>query len=143
MLATVTVKGKIIGQSRAPFPDWSVVLASPGDGTPLTLRELLRRVVSAEVDAFRLRQEERRLTRVLTPAALAEAAVRGKVDLGGHDLNHAVDPEAAVAVALQAFEDGLYFVFVDEQHQQDLDRAVPLREQSEILFLRLIPLAGG
>lgn len=143
MLTTITVKGKIVGQSRAPFPDWPVVLASPSDGTPLMLRELLRRVVYAEVDAFRLRQEERRLTRVLTPAALAEAAARGKVDLGGHDLNQAIDPEAAVAVALQAFEDGLYFVFVDEEHQQDLDRAVLLREQSEILFLRLIPLAGG
>ena len=142
MPATLTVKGKIVGQPRAPFPDWSVVLA-PDPAAPLTLREVLRAVVCAEVEAFRLRQEERRLTRVLTPAAIAAAAARGKVDLGGHDEAPAVEAEAAVAVALQAFADGLYFVFVDEEHQEDLDRIVLLREQSEILFLRLIPLAGG
>jgi hypothetical protein len=142
MPATLTVKGKIVGQTRPPFPDWSVSL-EPDAGTPLTLRDLLRQVVCAEVEAFRLRQEQRRLTRVLTPAAIAEAAARGKIDLGGQDLAQAVDPEAAVAVALQAFADGLYFVFVNEEHQPDLDRVVPLHPQSEILFLRLVPLAGG
>ncbi|HMA36553.1 MAG TPA: hypothetical protein VKY74_19010 [Chloroflexia bacterium] len=143
MLSTLTVKGKILGQTRPPFPDWPIPLPPPDPGAAFTLRDLISRVVREEVAAFHLRQEERRLPRVLSPDQLAAAAAGGKVDLGGHDLAQAVDVEAAVATALQAFEDRFYFVFLDGTHQQELDGAIALRANSELTFLRLVPLAGG
>jgi hypothetical protein len=54
-----------------------------------------------------------------------------------------VDDDVAVAVALQAFEDGLYFVFLDGQQQEDLDAEVRLRPDSTLTFIRLVALAGG
>jgi hypothetical protein len=54
-----------------------------------------------------------------------------------------VDEAAAVANALQAFEDGLYYVFVEDAHQTALDEPVRLRDGSRVTFLRLVALAGG
>lgn len=67
----------------------------------------------------------------------------GKVDAGGSDLDQVVESEQAVETALQAFIDGLYFVFLDEQQQENLDEIVTLQPHSQLLFLRLVPLVGG
>jgi hypothetical protein len=69
---------------------------------------------------------------------------RGKVDAGGREGASAeVDERAAVETALLAFEDGLYFVFVDDAQQESLDGEVRLRPDSRVTFLRLVALAGG
>jgi hypothetical protein len=44
---------------------------------------------------------------------------------------------------LQAFEDGLYFVFIDEVQQTNLDSEVFLKANSKVIFLRLTALVGG
>ena len=72
-----------------------------------------------------------------------KALKKGKVDSGGSELNQAVDAEAAVANAWQAFEDGIYLVLIDGDEQKDLDRQVYLTEDSELTFIRLVMLAGG
>jgi hypothetical protein len=145
MQSTLTIKGKVIGQSRPAFPDWVIPL--PPDlhdsGGRLTLRDLITRIVLQEVEAFRTRQEERRLTRVLSMSQIEQGVVAGKVDMGGRDLNQEVNPEAAVGAALQAFEDGLYFVFLDGAQQKDLGSEVFVRADSEMTFVRLVPLVGG
>jgi hypothetical protein len=144
MQQSITVQGKVIGQSRPSFPDWAVPLPPEVSGSgSVTLRDLITRIVLAEVGAFKAQQQERRLTRVLSREAIEQAALRGKVTMGGQDLEQAVDPQAAVATALLAFEDGLYFVFVDDVQGETLDQPVRVQPGSEVLFLRLVPLAGG
>jgi hypothetical protein len=54
-----------------------------------------------------------------------------------------VDVQGAVETALQAFKDGFYLVFIDDRQQEDLTAVVNLKTNSELLFLRLIPLVGG
>ena len=96
-----------------------------------------------EVAAFRERQEERKITRALTAAQIDEGVAKGKVDMGDRDLKQKVDPEAAVAVALQAFEDGIYLVVVDGEEHRDLDKEIYLQPDSRITFVRLSLLSGG
>ncbi|MFT3894152.1 MAG: hypothetical protein QM730_21180 [Anaerolineales bacterium] len=67
----------------------------------------------------------------------------GKVDPRERDLRQQVNVDEAIGVALQAFEDGLYFVFVDDIQQTQLDSEVFLKTNSKVLFLRLTALAGG
>lgn len=74
---------------------------------------------------------------------IKRSAITGKVDLCEHDLQQQVNVDEAVAVALQAFEDGLYFVFVDDAQQTNLDSEVFLKTDSNVVFLRLTALAGG
>lgn len=133
------------------MPDWSIPW--PPDGTeggagrgghePLTLRDLITRIVLQEVEGFRKRQVERRLARVLTEQQLEQGLARGRVDAGGRDLMQAVDDDDAVGAALQAFEDGLYLVILDGEEQRDLDRQVYVRPDSHLVFVRLVMLAGG
>ncbi len=150
--ATITVEAKVLGQRRPLVSDWRVPLPSAPDGDDrdgdgaLRLRDLLAGVVRQEVALFRGRQEERRLARVLSPEAIQRGAVGGKIDLGGPREGQAdaeIDGDVAVAVALQAFEDGLYFVFLDGQQQGDLDAPVRPRPDSTLTFIRLVALAGG
>ena len=126
------------------FDDFSIPFPPDrGDGGPLTLRELITRIVIHEVEAFRQRQERRLLPQVLSEAALQSGLERGKVDSGASEIKQNVDEEQAVAAALQAFEDGLYLVFVDEIEQRDLDAPVYLQDDSRVMFVRLTFLAGA
>jgi len=49
----------------------------------------------------------------------------------------------ALKTALQAFEDGLYFVFIDRVKIEKLDDKIDLNEKSELMLLRLTALVGG
>ena len=140
----LTISGKALGQRKPLFADFSIPLPPDlGDGGAVTLRDLIGRIVRAEVEAFRQRQEERRLLKALTAKQIAEGAQRGKIDSGGSDLDQQVDIEEAIGTALQAFEDGLYLVVIDDQEQRSLDAQVFLKPDSRITFLRLTLLAGG
>lgn len=145
MLPTIFVEGKLLGRTKPLFTDWRIPLPPElsCDGNRLTLRELLKRIVLEEVEAFRTRQEQQRLTRVLTKAEIQQGVDLGKVDMGGRNLQQQVDPQVAVDNALQSFEDGFYFVFIDDEQQQDLDAEVYLKPNSHVTFLRLVPLVGG
>ncbi len=144
MQAILTIEGKTFGRSRALFPDWTMGIDGIVETSKrLSLGELIARIVREQVRMFGERQAQKRLVNALTESAIAEAAARGKVDMGGRDDGSEVDPDAAVATALQAFQDGLYFVFVDDLHIDDLDLPVRLRLESRVTFLRLVALAGG
>jgi len=140
----LTITGKTLGRKKPLFADWSVPVPPEArdDGT-FTLRHLLSGVVRYEVNAFRQRQQDRLTFRALTARQIEEAAVEGKIDMGGSEARQQVDEEEAVGTALQAFEDGLYLVLVDEVEQKSLDAQVHLKEDSRLTFIRLAMLAGG
>ena len=137
--STLTISGKVLGKSQNLFTSWQMSLAEQ----PLTLAELLTQIVIAEIQAFRDRQSERRLTKVLGLVEIEAGAALGKISSGGIELAQVVDVQGAVENALQAFNDGFYLVFIDDEQQEDLTAVVDLTADSELLFLRLTPLVGG
>jgi hypothetical protein len=145
MSAILTIEGKVFGQKRPLFHDFTIPLPPEWESGSerLTLRGLISRIVCEEVRAFGERQEQRRLTRALSRADIERGLMKGKVDMGGRDSAQSVDLEAAVGEALLAFEDGLYYIFVDQQQQTDLEGEVTVRPDSRVMFLRLVALAGG
>jgi hypothetical protein len=139
-----TVEGKVVGQKAPVFSDWHIELPPIEDnGDSLRLRDLISSIVVKEVDAYRGRQQERKLARMMTKQEIKLGATSGKVDPGGRDLKQSLNTEEAIATALQAFEDGLYFVFIDEVQQSNLDSEVYIKSNSKVLFLRLTALVGG
>ena len=140
-----TVEGKVVGQKRPLFTDWHIELPPMADdqGDHLKLRDLITAIVAKEVDAFKTRQAERKLARVMSKQAIEQDAERGKVDPGERDLQQPVNIGDAMAVVLQASEDGLYYVFIDEVQQTNLDSEVFLKTDSKVVFLRLTALVGG
>jgi hypothetical protein len=138
-LSTLTISGKILGKSQNLFTSWQMSLSAQ----PLTLAELLAQIVIAEVQGFRDRQSDRRMTKVLGLVDIETGVAVGKISSGGSDLDQEVDERGAIENALQAFKDGFYLVFVDDEQQEDLAATVALTGSSELLFLRLTPLVGG
>src|SRR5437868_5964882 len=139
-IAMLQVQGKALGRKKPLFDDFSVSLPTTGD---LTLRSLLDHVVRQEVAAFKNRQAERRLVHALTAKQIDEGLAKGKVDSGGSALDQKVDVDAAITAAIEAFQDGLYLVVIDETELKDLDAPISLTEASRLAFIRLSLLAGG
>lgn len=141
----LTISGRSLGRRKPLFADFSVPPppVTRGDGG-ITLRALIAATVRHEVQQFRERQSERQFVRVLTEREIADGEAAGRIDSGGSDVPvQKVDEAVAVETAIQAFEDGIYLVSIDDQEQRNLDAAVFLNESSRITFIRLTLLAGG
>jgi hypothetical protein len=127
------------------LPSWQ--LPSPPDigprREPLTLRQLITRVVREEIDAFERRRADRRFVRILSEQQLSEGALRGRIDPAAHDRVQLADPQQAVSTALVGFEDGLYLVVIDGREHRDLDEQIVLGPDTTVTFLRLVMLSGA
>lgn len=140
----ITVQGRSLARRRPLFEDFSVPPPATGGGDAVTLRELIAVTVRHQVEAFRQRQQDRQFLRVLTEREILDGAAVGKVDASASDVPPAeVDVEEAIARAIQAFEDGIYLIAIDENDCRDLDAQIFLRPDSRITFIRLTLLAGG
>jgi hypothetical protein len=138
-MATLSVNAHQIGTKKALLTNVALAIE---DKTNWTLRDLIRAVVRAEVQAFDKRQADRMLLRVLTPADIALGREAGKIEMGDR-APQSVDEEAAIEAAIQAFVDGLYFVFIDDQQIEQIDQPILLHPDSRLKFIRLVALAGG
>jgi hypothetical protein len=108
-----------------------------------TLTQLIERIVTLEVNAFRERQTDNQFLRALTETQLLEAAQTGKISLGGQEFTQEVNTDEAIQTAVQAFQDGLYYVFNGETQIEYLTDVVNLELRQDIMFLRLVALVGG
>ena len=70
-------------------------------------------------------------------------AKHGKVSFGELHQKETAVVENAIATALQAFEDGLFLLLIDGAKCSTLEQPIKFREDSEVVFLRLVALAGG
>jgi hypothetical protein len=109
--------------------------------------ELTLELAPGEVPARRLIEaavaEENSFVRVLSADGLREDLARGAVRLGDPEAEAPdVDVAAATEAALLAFDDGIFKVFVGER---EVEAGTPawLEDGASVLFLRLVPLAGG
>ena len=135
-----------LARKRQLLDRWSVPIEpGPADagGGPLTLRDLITRIVHREVEAFEYRQNARQFVRVLSEREIAFRATGGRVDPGGRPRGNSVIVEDAVTAVLTAFEDGLFLVLLDDVEQKDLDAPVHVTDDSRLAFLRLTFLAGA
>ncbi len=145
MTLSIKVEAKVVGRPKRPFGVWDVSLPIDKDDQQFhgNLRELITLLVKDEVKDFHERQEKRRLSHIMTPAEISLGVESGKVVPGEQDLDQTVDLNEAIQTAHQAFEDGLYYVFIDHQQIQDLNTVVEISEGSLVSFIRLVALAGG
>jgi len=141
----LTVSARVLGKRKPLVPDWQLPWPPEEQqgGEPITLRALITRIVLNEVDAFKKRQQDQKLVRILTERQIEDGLEKGRVDSGGRNLHQNVNADEAVGTALQAFEDGLYLVILDGEEQRELDREVFVHPESHLVFVRLVMLAGG
>ena len=71
-----------------------------------------------------------------------EGAQAGKVSYGEPMDDRKADAEKAVLNALQCFDDGIVALFADGVRYTRREEEIPLKDQSEVTFVRLTFLAG-
>jgi hypothetical protein len=142
----LAIQGRTLNRKEPLFPEFSVQLPPEVErgASGITLRALLARIVRQQVEAFDARQSERQFLRALTERQIQAAAQKGKVAPGESEVPRvALDLDVAVGTACQAFEDGLFLVFLDELEQKQLDAQVYPKPDSRLMFVRLSMLVGG
>lgn len=132
------LESRIVGRKKA-FEHQTLHLSS----TVLTLQDLITEVVRAQVKDFNQNQRDQQLIRILTPEQFQKGLEQGKITSGGQEFLQEVNPEEAIEVAITAFKDGLYYVFLEDQQLEDLSQTVHIADHSKVLFVRLTALAGG
>lgn len=108
-----------------------------------SLRELLVAVVKQQVTAYNNKPLEKNILPFLSPEQTDDLVATGKAGFGSIYNEHKADAEKAQATALQAFEDGLFAVFVNDKEIQDLTAVFSLDSLTIITFIRLTFLAGS
>src|SRR5262245_2352342 len=103
--------------------------------TALTLRELIRVRVQQEVKQFN--ETEVTVFRGLVQPEESERMLNGARE------RPVLDWEKQFAKAITAFKGNGFLVLVDDQQITDLDETLHLSTESQITFLKLVPLTGG
>jgi hypothetical protein len=140
MTVAVRVKATVTGHRRRGVQEHDLALALPPG--PVTARQIIEAAVAAEVAAYQARAGEASLVRVLTQKSLLDDLDRGAVRTGDAAPPGPVDIAAAVEAALVAFDDGIFKVFVGDREIEG-SAGIDLTDGAAVLFLRLVPLAGG
>ena len=101
----------------------------------LTLRDIIR--LRVEQEAERFNQSETAVFRGLVQPEESERI------LNGVRTRRKVDWQMQYATAVKSFEGNGFLVFIDNRQIMDLDEAIALTPQTQVAFLKLVPLMGG
>lgn len=125
-------------------------------GEVSTLRELLTAVARVEfekqhgtADFEGANRNEQGASPVRMPRMLHESEEElrqqgrlGKIQFGELYNDQSGDWEKALATLFQDFEDGLYRVYIDGVEYTELSQMLAMKENAQVVFLRLVMLSG-
>lgn len=134
----IYISMKSIGKRKNMISKQSVLLSS----VPGSLRVLLRELITLNVQQLSEKDEEMHLVNYLTETEIHQQAFNGKVGFGAVYNKRKPDLTEAIQSAIQAFEDGLFLVFVNSEQVEALDLPLELADGDEVVFIRLTMLAG-
>ncbi len=124
---------KIVDQTLGVHPHVTRVLHLVSER--ITLRELLKRRIEEEVTQINAGLDEVRPLVTPTPQ---EAQLNGS-----RAVQRVIDPEKQLDAAITAFERTRIVVIVNGRQALDLDQQIAVTPQTEVRFVRLVPLVGG
>ena len=134
----VYVKVKALGKRKDVLPPRPYELP---EGIS-SLRGLLTAFVEAEVDRYNSKDTEAPLLSCLTAEEIEAQSETGKVSFGRLWSDRKADKAKAVQTAIQAFDDGLVRVLMDDVELTELDTPLKIHEGAVFTFVRLTFLAG-
>ncbi|MCE1245642.1 MAG: hypothetical protein LWY06_03240 [Firmicutes bacterium] len=143
----ITISLKSIARKEAIIKEKPVEIDVRIDQQGFTsARDLISSVVRYEVAAFRERNEESKILRTLTAQQIEEGRDAGKIIITAQEDTPdqpPVNENRAVKTALQAFEDGLFYMLVNNKNIRDPEELIPANQDLHIIFIKLTALEGG
>lgn len=116
------------------------------EGSDISLENLLRLVVQQQVEAFNVKSfelEDEDYAKIPTENYLNILTDTGKVGFGSIYNHRKADLEKAQENVIQAFEDGMFAVFYNDEQLDNLTQNINLSLQHTLTFIRLTFLAGS
>ncbi|MBO6230590.1 MAG: hypothetical protein J6O50_08475 [Ruminiclostridium sp.] len=135
---TIKVNIKQLGKKKNKITG----VAFPLEHESRTVRELIRECVHTCVRQYNERAAKSDNPDPLSAEQIADMSEIGKIAFGINYGEKLPDEEKAVSDAYQAYEDGIFRVFIDENEAGEIDSPVSISEGSEVTFIRLVMLAG-
>ncbi|OCA70906.1 hypothetical protein BBI01_13340 [Chryseobacterium artocarpi] len=140
----IKVTVKQLGKKHPVLSEQKIDIAY--DDSNISLKNLLKLIVQQQVEAFNAKSfelEDEDYTKIPTDNYLNILTDTGKVGFGSiYNLKKA-DVQKAQENAIQAFEDGMFAVFYNDEQFEDLTQTINLDLQHTFTFIRLTFLAGS
>ncbi len=137
----LTVSAKQLGRKNALI--LNKVIEIEDIGPHPTVQRLIRAVVDQQVREYNSKPLEKNLLPFLDQETIDIAENSGKIGFGSIYNEMKADDGEAQKVALQAFADGLFVLFADEQEFTKAEETININSTTIITFIRLTFLAGG
>ena len=131
----MSVALKIVDQTLGVHPHVTRELRLASER--ITLRELIERRIEEEVAAINAGRSD---VRPLVMPTRQEARLNGAKSV---EAAQPVDPRKQLEAAITAFARTRIVVIVDGRQATDLDQQIVVTPQTEVRFIKLVPLVGG
>jgi len=119
------------------------MLEVPQLSSPCQLKDVLKAIVSQQVEAFNERITQPNIVPFLLSAEIQDALIDGKVSFGDTYNKQTVSVEKAQDNALLAYKDGLFKVFLNEDEICELTQEFSFTPHDVFTFIRLTFLSGN
>lgn len=108
------------------------------DNTRVSLRDLIAHRVRQEVELINSRKVNSEFHSLVQPIDTEKGQ-------NGYTFTRKkqIDAEQQVTLALNAFESNGFFVLVDDLQLESLDDELDINDDTNVSFLKLVPLVGG
>ena len=124
-------------QSTASLGNTENTFSLRVSGESISVRELIRNRVTQEVEEYNSRKPD--VFQLLVQPAEAERTPKGFRLLRPRR----IDAQEQYEKAVEAFEGNGFVILVDDKQVEQLDAQIPLRADTSVTFLKLVPLVGG
>lgn len=142
MSKNIQLSVKMLGKKHPVLENIPIILSDSFPDNP-RLRDLIIELVTQQVQAFNQSRQNDSLLPYLSTTTITDQAARGKVGFGEVYNNETILLTNALQTALQAFEDGLFLVFINRKKVENLEDLIEFSDDTELMFLRLTALVGG
>ncbi|MCA6069330.1 hypothetical protein JI747_019360 [Chryseobacterium sp. RG1] len=140
----IKVTVKQLGKKYAVLSEQYIDIAH-SEGS-ISLEHLLQLIVQQQVETFNSKSfelEDEDYAKIPQENYLNILTDTGKVGFGSIYNEKRADLKKAQENAIQAFEDGMFAVFYNEEQLEDLTQIIDLNLQHTFTFIRLTFLAGS
>lgn len=111
-------------------------------GNIKTLEDLITQLVTHIVNSFNKEIETNKVLSFLSPSEIQNQSITGKIGFGEIENITKANINSSIENALQAFEDGIFVVFIDDDEVKTLKEPLAIKESSSITFIRMTFLTG-
>lgn len=140
----IKVTVKQLGKKHAILSEQKIDIEY--QGTDMSVKNLLKLIVQQQVETFNTKSfelEELDYAKIPTENYLNILTDTGKVGFGSIYNQKKADLQKAQENAVQAFEDGMFAVFYNDEQLESLTQIIDLSLQHTFVFIRLTFLAGS